>query len=167
MKTWFKIFSIGLVMTIALVACGGQQAASGPQAVSYSLRTDLQDGKMVFIGVGGEIDGMVNPTLKANVGDTVNIKLTSGDGAEHNIAFPDFNVDSPHVSGQGNSIAVSFLADKGGSFVYYCNMPGHREAGMEGQFVVAGGGASASAESSPSVPSRRASDAPGRCSRCG
>ncbi|HUI87581.1 MAG TPA: copper-containing nitrite reductase [Anaerolineales bacterium] len=152
MKDWFKICSIGLATALMLVACGGQQAATGSQAVSYSLRTDLQDGKMVFIGVGGDIDGMVNPTLKADVGDTVNIKLTSGDGAEHNIAFPDFNVDSPHVSGQGNSIAVSFLADKGGSFVYYCSMPGHREAGMEGRFVVAGGGASAAAEASPVAP---------------
>jgi nitrite reductase (NO-forming) len=148
MKNWFKIFSISILIAIVLTACGGQQSVSGSNAVSYTLKTDLRDAKMVFIGVGGSIDGMVNPTLNANVGDTVNIKLISGEGAEHNIVFPDFKVDSPHVVGQGSSITVTFLADKGGSFVYYCNMPGHREAGMEGKFVVAGGAASASSSSS-------------------
>src|SRR5262249_26881929 len=37
---------------------------------------------------------------------------------------------------------VTFTVDKGGSFVYYCNLPGHRQAGMEGKFEVEGGTAS-------------------------
>jgi nitrite reductase (NO-forming) len=149
MKGSFKVFSICLLIVFLLAACGDQPSVSGSRTISYTLRTDLQDGKMVFIGMGGDIDGVTNPTLKANIGEAVNIKLVSGDGAEHNIAFPDFNIDSPHVSGQGNNIMISFIADKGGSFVYYCNIPGHRQAGMEGQFVVAGGNASAS--SSPAA----------------
>jgi len=150
-----KIFSTILLAAILLVACAGQQ--SQPKAITYSLKTDMLGDKMIFIGDGGDIDGVINPTLKANVGDTVNIKLTSGDGTEHNIAFPDFNIDSPHVSGQNNSITVTFLADKGGSFVYYCNLPGHRQAGMQGQFIVAGGSASASTVSSPTASNNSAS----------
>lgn len=158
MKKRLKILSFALLIVFALVACGGQQ--SQPKAITYSLKTDLLGDKMVFVGVGGDIDGVTNPTLKANVGDTVNIKLSSGDGTEHNIAFPDFNIDSPHVSGQNNNITVSFLADKGGSFVYYCNLPGHRQAGMEGQFIVAGGGIRASVAATSSA-SNNSTSVPG------
>jgi nitrite reductase (NO-forming) len=131
--------SLALVLLVAFVAtaCGGA-SGSAEQAVSYALTTGLVDGQMAFIGVGGDIDGVINPTLKANVGDTVNIQLTSGEGAQHDIAFPDFDAASEPVSGQGKSVELSFLADKGGSFGYYCVVAGHREAGMVGKFEVAG-----------------------------
>ena len=93
---------------------------------------------MAFIGVGGGIDGVQNPVLNASTGDTVKITLTSGDGTEHDISFPDFNATSEHVIGKGSSVTLSFLVDKGGSFAYFCTLPGHREAGMEGKFNVSG-----------------------------
>ena len=46
-------------MALLVTACGGQQAPAS-QTISYSLKSDLKDGKMVFIGVGGDIDGIVN-----------------------------------------------------------------------------------------------------------
>lgn len=135
MKRQLRFFPILLVTALFITACG--QPKQQDQE-SYSLKTDLQGGKMVFVGVGGAIDGMVNPTLTAKVGDVVTIKLTSGEGAEHDIALPDFNVESAHVVGQGNSTTVTFGVDKAGTFAYFCNMPGHQQAGMEGQFVVNG-----------------------------
>jgi nitrite reductase (NO-forming) len=135
MKQRIKVFALILLVALLASACG---QSNQQNKVSYELKTALADGKMVFIGVGGDIDGVTNPTLKAKVGDIVTIKLVSGEGAEHNFAMPDFNVDSQHVSGQGNSITVVFGVDKGGSFPYFCNLPGHRQAGMEGVFVVDG-----------------------------
>ncbi len=131
-----------LTTGLALSACGGQPSAKretgNGSVVEYHLQSALQDGRMVFLGEGGDIDGQVNPTLKANVGDTVKITFTSGEGAEHDIIFPDFNAKSEPVSGQGTSTSFSFVADGGGSFIYTCSIPGHREAGMEGKFEVAG-----------------------------
>jgi nitrite reductase (NO-forming) len=98
----------------------------------------MQDGKMVYVGMGGGLEGAVNPTLQAKTGDIVTINLMSGDGAEHNIALPDFNVDSPHVVGIGKTISVTFGVDRPGSFAYYCTLPGHRQAGMEGKLEVSG-----------------------------
>ncbi|HVN16671.1 MAG TPA: multicopper oxidase domain-containing protein, partial [Anaerolineales bacterium] len=142
MKSLFKLFSIVALLAMALSACSGATSEK-PQAISYSLTTGMQDGKLVFIGQGGDIDGMVNPTLKANVGDTVNVTLTSSDGMEHDISFPDFNVVSDHVSSQKKSVTVTFSIDKPGSFKYFCTIPGHRQAGMEGNFEVSGSAASA------------------------
>ena len=92
---------------------------------------------MVYIGMGGAIEGVINPRLEAKVGDIVTINLMSGEGAEHNLVLPDFNVDSGHVVGQGKTVSVTFGADRAGSFAYFCDRPGHRQAGMEGAFEVA------------------------------
>lgn len=91
---------------------------------------------MVYIGVGGAIDGKVNPVLTAADGQVVQITLINGDGAQHDIVFPDQNAKSPRVTGKGASTSIAFRATASGDFVYYCGVPGHREAGMEGQFVV-------------------------------
>ena len=116
-------------------------APSGP-VVEYTLESSIVDGKMVFIGKGGEIDGQVNPDLKANVGETVKVTLFSGEGAGHNFYLDEFGVKSADVSGQGNSVSVEFVVDKDGTFSYYCNIPGHRQAGMEGKLIAGSGVAS-------------------------
>jgi nitrite reductase (NO-forming) len=110
--------------------------------VEYALESNLADGKMVFIGKGGEIDGQVNPDLKANVGDTVKIHLTSGEGAMHNFYLDEFNVKSADFMGS-DSTTVEFIAGSEGTFTYYCAVPGHLQAGMVGKFIVGSGVSSA------------------------
>ena len=107
--------------------------------VEYTLESGLEDGKMVFIGKGGSIDGKTNPDLTANPGDVVKITLFSGEGAAHNFRLDEFNAQSSDVSGQGNSVDVEFTANQDGTFNYYCNIPGHRQAGMEGKLIVGSG----------------------------
>ena len=135
-----RFFAIIVIAGVILSACAaGPQNVSGEKIVEYALTTGMINGKFIYIGVGGGIDGVSNPTLSANVGDTVRITLTSGDGIEHDISFPEFNATSEHVVGQGASVTLSFRVDNGGEFDYFCTIPGHREAGMEGKFTVAGG----------------------------
>jgi len=136
MKNTFKLLSLLAVITVLISACAsaakGEGAADAGKIVEYGLTTGMADGKMSFIGVGGGIDGVVNPRLSANVGDTVKLTLSSGEGVEHDITFPDFNATSEHVVGKGSNTTFEFKVDKGGSFSYYCVIAGHREAGMEG-----------------------------------
>jgi nitrite reductase (NO-forming) len=91
---------------------------------------------MVYIGVGGTIDGAVNPILSAVEGQVVQITLINGEGAEHDITFPDQNATSPRITGRGTSTILVFRATAAGDFIYYCTVAGHRAAGMEGQFLV-------------------------------
>lgn len=145
-----KILAIIFMTALILSGCASaaQNAGEG-KVVEYTLTSGMIDGKFTYIGVGGGIDGVSNPVLSANVGDTVKITLTS-DGIEHDISFPDFNATSEHVVGQGSSTTLSFTVDKGGEFVYFCTLPGHREAGMEGKFSVAGGSVSDTAPTASS-----------------
>src|SRR5512141_144841 len=134
MKNTLKLLSLLMAAAVLLSACANananaaQEASSGTgpgKVVEYALTSTMTDGRMVFVGVGGGIDGVVNPTLSANVGDTIKVTLSSSDGMEHNIAFPDFNASSQHTSGQGTNVTLQFTVDKGGTFVYFCELAGH------------------------------------------
>ncbi len=92
---------------------------------------------MVFIGIGDTIDGKTNPILTAVEGQVVQLTLINGEGAEHDIVFPDQDAKSPRVISKGASTTIVFRASKAGDYLYYCDVPGHRLAGMEGQFLVA------------------------------
>src|SRR5438552_8714874 len=113
-------------------------AAEYTPNVRYRLRTELAEGKMAFVGVGGDIEGVVNPTLRVNDGDVVQVSLVNNDGIEHDVVFPEFNAGTDRVNRKGASSVTVFRADKAGEFAYFCSLPGHRQAGMEGKIVVGG-----------------------------
>jgi nitrite reductase (NO-forming) len=102
----------------------------------YTLRSGIADGRMVYLGVGGAIDGKVNPVLTAAEGQVVELTLINGEGAEHDIVFRDQNSKSPRVTGKGASTTIAFRAEKAGDFIYFCSVPGHQLAGMQGQLIV-------------------------------
>ena len=59
------------------------------------LRTGLAGGKMVYL----DGKGTVNPTIKGKVGDTVEITITSGEGAQHDIVVDELKVKSAMFDG--------------------------------------------------------------------
>ena len=115
-----------------------QSASSYIPGLRYTLRTGIAEGRMVFIGVGGAIDGQVNPVLSAAEGQGVQVTLINGEGAEHDIVFADQEATarSAHITGKGASTNIAFRAGKAGDYIYFCSLPGHQLAGMQGQFLV-------------------------------
>jgi len=124
----------------AAVAGVSAPTASG-NVVEYTLVSDLSDGKMVFVGKGGGIEGQVNPDLRAELGDTVRIHLSSGEGAMHNLYIDEFNAHSADFMG-ADQVTLEFVAAQEGTFTYYCAIPGHKQIGMAGTFIVGSGVAS-------------------------
>lgn len=104
--------------------------------VVFRLRTGISGNRLVFLGEGGAIDGENNPDLVVKSGDVVQVTLINGDGAEHIFVIDEFDARSDHVLGVGASSTISFRADHDGEFFYYCSIPGHRAAGMEGRIAV-------------------------------
>jgi nitrite reductase (NO-forming) len=116
-------------------------AADYTPTVRFRLRTELAEGKMAFVGVGGEIEGVVNPTLRVAEGAVVQVGLVNSDGIEHDVVFPDFKAGTDRVARKGASSVTVFRAGKAGEFEYFCSLPGHRQAGMTGKLVIGAGGA--------------------------
>ncbi len=73
-------------------------------------------------------------TITVNKGDKVKITLTSTD-VTHGFAIAEFNVDA-EVS-KGEEKTVEFVADKAGTFTFYCSVPcGSGHSGMNGKLIV-------------------------------
>lgn len=138
-----QLFTFAILASLALGSPSGPAVADeGADDVTYrpdvtfTLSTGIAEGKLVFFGESGEIKGQVNPTLAVPDGAVVQINLVNGDGAVHDLAAPDFGVKSDQVVGKGASTSVVFRAKKNGDYFYFCTLPGHRAAGMEGHIVV-------------------------------
>lgn len=127
---------VGLVGTGLVVFAQNQSPATYTPDVSYRLTTGLAEGKLVFIGVGGNIDGVVNPELTAEPGDVVQLELVNGDGVQHDWVIDELDVATDLVNQQGASSVTVFRVTEAGTFEYFCSVPGHRQAGMVGLLQV-------------------------------
>jgi nitrite reductase (NO-forming) len=72
-------------------------------------------------------------TVPANSEVTVN--LTNKGAATHNFNIDELNVQSGDYAG-GQTGTVTIKTGAPGTYTYYCNIPGHKEAGMMGQLIV-------------------------------
>ena len=115
------------------------EEGAGAAEIRYTLKTASDGGQLLFIGVGGEIDGLVNPDLTASVGDTVIITLVNDDGRFHDIVIDEFDAATPVFGEISQEETIQFTVDQVGTFFYYCSVAGHRQAGMEGQLIVSSG----------------------------
>lgn len=118
---------------------GSTGGAPAPAVVEYTLRTVLGlTPAMAFQGVGGDIDGVVNPLLTANVGDTVRLTVINGDPVAHDLEITEFGVSTGQLIEDEQTVTVEFVASAPGDFVYFCSIPGHRQIGMFGTLRVSG-----------------------------
>ncbi len=156
------------LMALLVAACSRGPAAQPPPVsaddppapdIAFTLETASGQGGLRYVGVGGDIDGVVNPTLTVSAGATVEITLRNGDGMPHDVVAPDVGLASEQISGRGSTTVVRFRVEETGSFAYWCSVPGHRAAGMEGAIVVGEAEAHVPPASAPRI-SRDPTDIP-------
>jgi nitrosocyanin len=76
----------------------------------------------------------VPATLVVNKGDTVKITFKNS-GGMHDLVIDEFNAATKIIQ-SGQEDTVEFVADKAGSFEYYCSVANHRQMGMVGTLTV-------------------------------
>ncbi len=136
--TRFSVFMI--LLGIFITACAG--ASFQPVDKEYVLTTDLRDGKLVFLGVSDEINGMENPSLSAKPGERITVTLINGGEGEHNITFPEVKATSEIVKEKGEEASVTFTVPNiHGEMEYYDGVGNHADLGMHGKLVVTETGA--------------------------
>lgn len=72
--------------------------------------------------------------IRVKKGDFVRINFSSTDGP-HDWIVDEFNAKTKQVS-TGQSSSVNFVADKAGTFEFYCSVGTHRKMGMVGKLIV-------------------------------
>ena len=72
--------------------------------------------------------------IRVKKGDTVKIVFNNEEGI-HDWVVDAFNARTKRITG-GQSDTVTFVADKTGTFEYYCSVGSHRAMGMKGNLIV-------------------------------
>jgi len=94
---------------------------------------DHKPSSLTFTVIAGNFFYVPNQ-IKVKKGDNVKI-IFQNSGGTHNFNMDEFNVKTKTIK-TGETDTVEFVADKVGTFKYYCAIGSHRKMGQEGNFVV-------------------------------
>ena len=101
------------------------------QQIVAGISTDST--KKIFNIIGGNYYFVPNK-ITVNKGDQVTFYVTNAGGV-HDLVIDELGVKTPIIK-TATTATFQFVASKTGSFVYYCNVPGHRQKGMWGTLTV-------------------------------
>lgn len=74
-------------------------------------------------------------TITVKEGDTVKITLTNSGNMPHDWVVDEFSASTEQIT-KGDTTTVTFVANKAGTYEYYCSVGQHRKQGMVGKLVV-------------------------------
>lgn len=148
-----RALAVGTTLGIvAMVGAGVLSAAAGPRELHEEAEggtaaeggaaeggaaggvEEVPEGALYF-AAGQELAYTEEPAGPVAAGtQTVALELLAG--LPHNVVFEGVGSDAPAVEGEGEGIYVGETELAAGSYTYYCSIPGHRAAGMEGELTV-------------------------------
>ena len=166
MKKFVSFFGIAIVLAVFIAACTSTNSQNIGK--EYVLTTELKDGNLIFLGVSDEINGIPNPTLSANPGETITVTLINGGMGQHDITFPEIQASTGVVQEKGEEASVTFtVSNVHGEMEYYDSIANHSELGMRGVLVVSTTDvAPASSTTSNGDPAVLAAFQKGACGSC-
>jgi uncharacterized cupredoxin-like copper-binding protein len=137
---------IASLTAVTLAACGGSSSSTKTSAATSSAATSSAAPAGGGGGGGGTVTQSADPSgqlkftsssLSAKAG-AVTIKFTNSSSLPHNFTLQQGtsgpNVGAtPTFSGGSKTLVVHL---KPGTYTFYCSVPGHRAAGMQGTLTV-------------------------------
>lgn len=143
--------TMGVAVLVVILAVGGalyyrslsssnnNNNSATPQNIedmspTSSASDSSQTGVVKEITVTGSNYKFEPANLTVNKGDTVKV-IFKNSGGMHDFVIDEFNAKSKIIP-DGQEATVEFVADKSGTFKYYCSVGNHRSMGMEGTLVV-------------------------------
>ena len=135
MKSFLKFPILTVLLAVIIGACASTNSKISDK--EYVLTTELKDGKLIFLGVTDEINGIPNPTLKAGAGETITITLINGGMGQHDITIPAAKISTGMVKEKGEETSVTFtVPDTDQELTYYDSVANHAKLGMKGVILV-------------------------------
>lgn len=140
------LFGFALILAaLALVACGGDDDSDTTTGGAETTTESGAEAEGGTAGSGGTLAFEADPdggllytekSVTAEAGKTT-VDFTNPQPVSHDVAIEDSSgkeVGATEVIGEGSDSTVVEL--KPGKYTFFCTVPGHREAGMEGELTV-------------------------------
>lgn len=124
-----RVLVLGIGLAVLLAACGGGE----PDTVGNGT---TGGGETVMV-TGTDALAFDPETLSASAGE-LTVELTSEPSVEHTFVIEGINADEPVTEAPAGETATETVTLEPGSYTFYCSVPGHRAAGMEGTLTVEG-----------------------------
>lgn len=94
----------------------------------------MMKGKMMNVMMEGKPFSFSQKEIRVKKGDKVKIQFKNMEGF-HDWVIDEFNARTKQLPA-GQSEIIEFIADKTGTFEYYCSVGQHRANGMVGKLIV-------------------------------
>ncbi len=113
--------AVALAAAFVLAACARDDGGAGSSARVIKIRAeDIKYATTI---------------ITAKVGETVTVTLENDGALEHSLIIDDLNVKIEHVQ-PGQNGSATYTLQQPGTYPFYCDVPGHREAKMVGVLTV-------------------------------
>lgn len=157
---WLTILGITLVVftvDLAALACGGDDDTTGDEHEEENAYLEVAPKDALFL-VEMTSFAFTPDVLEVDAEDVIEIAIQNVEPLLHDFTIDevDANVHISYLGGTGEHVHVEpereadihfALSERGtgvvhvkvsqpGEYVFYCSVPGHREAGMEGTLIV-------------------------------
>jgi uncharacterized cupredoxin-like copper-binding protein len=113
----------GLALGLMLAACSGGGAA--PTAAAQTVGITTAD---TFVYTPNTFTGKVGQPIHVSLKNNAN-------GLVHSFVIDEMNVKLDNIAAQATA-DVTFTPTTAGTFVFYCDTPGHKAAGMTGTITI-------------------------------
>ena len=129
-----RLLVLVAALAMALAACGGggdtdDTAADNGDAPAAAA------GAATFVG-NEALQWSSAPESAELVDGELEVTIECEGAVPHNIIFEGAMDDAVIAECEGNDTATGTLTAEPGTYTYYCSIPGHREAGMEGEITL-------------------------------
>jgi plastocyanin len=144
----FGLSLVAVVVALGLAACGGSSSSSTTSSSAAPASSSSSSSSSSTSGGGGgsstisdsaDPSGQLkftNSTLTAKAGKAT-IDFTNSSSVPHNMTIVDSSGKQVGATPTFAGGTKSFTADlKPGKYTFYCSVPGHRQAGMQGTLTV-------------------------------
>lgn len=126
MRTPRSPFLLASLLVVTLTACGG-----GGQDAEPAEATTFTGGSATFVGTGAiawEAEQIQAETVDGQLDATI---VCEG-AVPHNLIIEGVEGDEELLRCEGNDQDSATIAIEPGTYQFWCDIPGHRSAGMEG-----------------------------------
>jgi uncharacterized cupredoxin-like copper-binding protein len=123
------ILAVGVAL--ALAACGGGDDTAEDDGTAAAPAA----GEVTFAGTEAIAWGQTEVSAEAVDGE-LDVTIVCEGAVTHNLVIEGVQGEAELVACEGDDEASTTIAIEPGTYDFWCSIPGHREAGMEGVLTV-------------------------------